>query len=392
MKTLLFVRKSLFFLLAAGCAACGTPAHDHPAETADEHDHPVETAPADADEHDHPGEVGFTRAQAAAAGLEVETVSPAPFAAVIPVGGQLQSPAGDEQTIAAPSSGILYFTDPSLTEGSAVRAGATLASISGETLLDGDPVQRAALNFEAAEREYRRAETLLADTLLSAREFDAIRARYEAARAAWRGQAQRMTARGLAVPVPMNGYLKSRLVGQGEYVSVGQPIAVVGRNRRLQLRADLPEHAFRSLSAIRSAHFRTAYDDTVRRLADLDGRLISTGQAADGAYIPLVFEFENPGDLLPGSFVDVYLLARPREEAITVPLSALTEEQGLRFVYLQLEDEVFKKQEVKAGQNDGSRVEILSGLEPGDRVVTRGAYQVKLAGASAAIPAHTHNH
>ncbi|WP_300728609.1 efflux RND transporter periplasmic adaptor subunit [uncultured Rikenella sp.] len=392
MKTLLFVRKSLFFLLAAGCAACGIPAHDHSAETADEHDHPVETAPADADEHDHPGEVGFTRAQAAAAGLEVETVSPAPFAAVIPVGGQLQSPAGDEQTIAAPSSGILYFTDPSLTEGSAVRAGATLASISGETLLDGDPVQRAALNFEAAEREYRRAETLLADTLLSAREFDAIRARYEAARAAWRGQAQRMTARGLAVPVPMNGYLKSRLVGQGEYVSVGQPIAVVGRNRRLQLRADLPEHAFRSLSAIRSAHFRTAYDDTVRRLADLDGRLISTGQAADGAYIPLVFEFENPGDLLPGSFVDVYLLARPREEAITVPLSALTEEQGLRFVYLQLEDEVFKKQEVKVGQNDGSRVEILSGLEPGDRVVTRGAYQVKLAGASAAIPAHTHNH
>ena len=190
----------------------------------------------------------------------------------------------------------------------------------------------------------------------------------------------------------MNGYLKSRLVGQGEYVSVGQPIAVVGRNRRLQLRADLPEHAFRSLSAIRSAHFRTAYDDTVRRLADLDGRLISTGQAADGAYIPLVFEFENPGDLLPGSFVDVYLLARPREEAITVPLSALTEEQGLRFVYLQLEDEVFKKQEVKVGQDDGSRVEILSGLEPGDRVVTRGAYQVKLAGASAAIPAHTHNH
>ncbi len=383
---------SLISILSVGILSCGHPDHDHPAESDADHLHASADAEEEAPGHDHPGEVGFTRAQATAAGLEVETVALAPFAAVIPVGGQLQSPAGDEQTIAAPSSGILYFTDPSLTEGSAVRAGATLASVSGETLLDGDPVQRAALNFEAAEREYRRAEKLAADTLLSAREFDAIRARYEAARAAWRGQAQRMTARGLAVPVPMNGYLKSRLVGQGEYVSVGQPIAVVGRNRRLQLRADLPEHAFRSLSAIRSAHFRTAYDDTVRRLADLDGRLVSAGRASDGAYIPLVFEFENPGDLLPGSFVDVYLLARPREEAITVPLSALTEEQGLRFVYLQLEDEVFKKQEVKVGQDDGSRVEILSGLEPGDRVVTRGAYQVKLAGASAAIPAHTHNH
>lgn len=43
-------------------------------------------------------------------------------------------------------------------------------------------------------------------------------------------------------------------------------------------------------------------------------------------------------------------------------------------------------------ESDGKRVEILHGLAEGDRVVTHGAYQVKLASASAAIPAHSHSH
>ena len=61
-------------------------------------------------------------------------------------------------------------------------------------------------------------------------------------------------------------------------------------------------------------------------------------------------------------------------------------------MYLQEDHEVFRKQEVKTGAEDGRRVEILSGLKAGDRVVTQGAYHVKLASASNAIPPHTHSH
>ena len=77
---------------------------------------------------------------------------------------------------------------------------------------------------------------------------------------------------------------------------------------------------------------------------------------------------------------------------ISVPLSALTEEQGVKFVYVQMDDECYRKQEVKTGLDDGTHVEILSGLKEGDRLVTEGAIHVKLASASNAIPAHTHNH
>lgn len=60
--------------------------------------------------------------------------------------------------------------------------------------------------------------------------------------------------------------------------------------------------------------------------------------------------------------------------------------------FIRLDEEGYKKQEVKLGANNGAEVQILSGLKPGDTVVTQGAYQVKLASASNAIPAHTHNH
>ena len=51
-----------------------------------------------------------------------------------------------------------------------------------------------------------------------------------------------------------------------------------------------------------------------------------------------------------------------------------------------------EKQWVTLGANNGSEVQILSGLKPGDEVVTRGAYQIKLSSASNAIPAHSHSH
>ena len=65
---------------------------------------------------------------------------------------------------------------------------------------------------------------------------------------------------------------------------------------------------------------------------------------------------------------------------------------GVYSVFIRLDEEGYKKQEVKLGANNGAEVQILSGLKPGDTVVTQGAYQVKLASASNAIPAHTHNH
>ena len=157
----------------------------------------------------------------------------------------------------------------------------------------------------------------------------------------------------------------------------------------------MPENCFNELKNISGANFKTAYGNTVYKLSDLNGRLLSFGRTsgAQSFYVPVTFEFDNTGDIISGSYADVYLLSSPSEGVISVPVSAITEEQGLFFVYIQIDDDCYEKQEVALGQNNGERAMILSGLSEGDRVVTKGVYHVKLAAISSVIPeGHSHSH
>lgn len=159
------------------------------------------------------------------------------------------------------------------------------------------------------------------------------------------------------------------------------------------MRADVSENYFNELGKIRNANFVVSYNNKAYRLADLNGRLLSFGKAADETsfYIPVTFEFDNIGDFIPGSYVEVYLLATPQNNVISIPVSALTEEQGIYFVYLQIGEEEFLKREIAIGESDGKNVRVLSGLSTGDKVVIKGAYQVKLASNSSVLPeGHSH--
>jgi RND family efflux transporter MFP subunit len=379
-----------------GCGS-GHEGHDHSSHSShDSHEH----CDGDGHSHDvadekeeHSDEISFTKHQAEAAGLQTETVAAGTFTQVIKVSGQIQVSQGDEATVSATSNGIVSFVNPSLTEGTSVRAGEALVRISAKNLPEGDPAVKAKIAYETAQKEFQRAEDLVKDKIISAKEYEQTRLRYETARTVYEAQASSVTANGVTVGSPIGGYVKNRLLKQGDYVSVGQAMITVSQNRRLQLRAEVPENHFGSLKNISSANFKPAYDNTVYRLADLNGRLLSFGRTSgeNSFYIPVIFEFDNVGDIIPGSYVEVYLLSVAREGVISIPVPALTEEQDLYFVYLQLDDEGYKKQEVTLGQNDGKRVVILSGLNAGDKVVTKGAYQVKLAATSSVTPeGHSH--
>ncbi len=387
----------LFVAAAMLLAACNSshPDHEHP--DGDGHDHSVE------DGHDHEGEaleygghedeIIFTHEQAEAVGLAVEEVVQGVFSHVIKTGGQIQSAQGDEATIVATSGGIVSFAASSMYEGAAIRAGETVVIISAKDMVDGDPAARARIEYETAEREYRRAEELIEDQIVSQRDLNEAQRRYELAKIAWEAQSPNVTADGVRVGSPIGGYIKNSLVDQGDYVSVGQPIATVSQNRRLLLRADVSASHFANLQGIGGANFQTPYDDRLYKISDMNGRLLSRGKAVDKGsfYIPVTFEFDNTGDIVPGSFVSVYLLSNPQENVISVPVSAVTEEQGLTFVYLRLDEEGYRKQEVTLGEDNGERVRIVSGLSPGQLVVTRGVYQVKLAAVSSVMPeGHSH--
>ena len=403
----------IYSILMAAClmASCHPGEKHHGA-----HDHEGE------EKEDHSGEIVMTDEQMEKAGVDIETVEPGDFTAVMKAAGQIVRRQGDEQTVSATISGIVYWRNASLSEGSQVGSGQPLADITARHLQDGDPIAKAKATFEAAKSEKERVKPLADENIVSQREYEQARLNYQTAKAAYEGIAASKSGSAV-VTTGMGGFIKSLIVKSGDYVNVGDPIAVVTQNRRQQLVVDVPECAYRNMNDIRSANFKATGNDNVYKLSELNGKLISYSRTLPegSAYLPATFEFDNVGDIIAGSFVEVYLLLKQKQNVITVPNTSLTEEQGLYYVYVKKhnhnheahedhehedhdheaheghehkgEEGIFEKREVKIGQTDGVRTEILSGLKAGECIVTEGAYQVKLAASSSAIPeGHNHNH
>lgn len=371
--------------------------HNHQEEAAhghEDHEHEGHNHEAEAESHaGHSDEIILSKEKAAAAGVTAEVVQPGTFYNVITTSGHILAAQGDETVVTANVAGIVSFDRP-VTEGMQVSKNGTLFTLVSEHLQDGDPVKRARIAYETAKEELERAEKLVGQKIVSQKDFNSIKERFENARIAYEALAPNAGQEGVAIKAPIGGYLKSCLVKEGDYVSVGQPVASITQNRKLYLRADVSERYYGVLSTIRSANFKPSYSEETFSLKELDGRLLSYGKATDDAayYIPVTFEFANRGNIVPGAFAEVYLLSDERQNVISLPVSAITEEQGLNFVYIQLDETCYKKQEVTLGCTDGNRVEITSGLKGGESVVTQGAIHVKLASASNAIPAHSHSH
>lgn len=381
--------------LLISLSACGSGAshdtHEHAESGAHAHEHEHD--------HDHEGEAAhgdeiiLTTEKAKAAGVVVKEVHPGTFRQVIHTSGEVLAAQGDEATVVATTAGIVSFPTP-MVEGKSVSMGSNLMVVSARNLAEGEPAERARIAYEAAKDEYDRAQKLVGSGIVSKKEFATIKETFENARLSYEALISQAGKTGQRVTAPISGYVKTCLVKEGDYVTVGQPLMTLTQNRRLYLRAEVSARYYKYLPGVVSANFKTPYDDRVYALEDLRGRVLSYGKSTDNSlyYLPIIFEFDNRGDIVPGSYVEVYLLSGEMNDVMVLPKTAITEEQGVNFVYLQLDAEGYKKQEVKLGADNGKDVQILSGVHAGDKVVVEGAYHVKLASASNAIPAHTHEH
>lgn len=340
----------------------------------------------------HDGGIFISPGRQADLGIRTAVVSAGEFHEVIRTGGRIVSSAGDESTVVAKSDGVISLNN--LSEGSAVGKGARIATISSREIGSGDRLAKARISYETARKEYERDLQLSEDNIVSETHLDRSRLEYEYAKAEYDAlSAGAAASGGIAVSSPISGFIKTLNVKNGDYVETGALIATVSRNRRLLLRADLSEKYFGKLGQIRDANFTTSYSDSVFRLKDLGGRLASYGRASDGDYfIPITFEFDNKGELVPGSYVDVYLIASSTGSMVSVPLSAVMEDQGVRYVFVQDADGDFLRREVVLGGSDGERICVRKGLSEGETIVTEGAVNVKLAGTVSTPAGHSHNH
>lgn len=320
-----------------------------------------------------------------------------PFNDVIKTSGQIISAPGDEIMVTAKAHGVVMFSGNKTIVGSAVETGTNLFSVAGGDFAQGNldaTFKESKANYEKAKATWQRNSELIKDKIISQNDFEQSQLEYENAQAVYNSFAKNYSAKGQAVLAGISGYIKNIFVSEGQMVEAGTPLATISKNKRLLLQANVSQKYFNKLSNITSANFKTTESDSIYNTSQLNGKVVSYGKSAavNAPFLPIVFEIDNAGTIIPGSVAEVFLKSSSIADALVIPVTALIEEQGNFYVYVQTEGESFQKREVKTGAGDGINIQLLSGVQEGERVVTKGAYQIKLSQASGTMPAHGHEH
>jgi len=354
------------------------------------------------DAHAHPSpaepsmvnKVVFTKEQSWKIDFKTETVRTQPFGQVIKTVARIEPATGNETDITAKAGGIVSFSANNLVEGKEVTAGQSLFRIASGGMMENNlavKISEAKNNFNQAEANYNRKKELAVDRIISEKELLEAHTSYENARAVVENLVNNTTEGGQNITSPMKGFLKQIWVSNGQYVEAGQRLATVSQNHSLMLNAYVQPQYSKILSSLNSAHLKTLNDNKSYTFEELNGKVLSYGKSVNdnNFLIPVYLQIDNKADFIQGSMVEIYLKTMTNSQALTIPNSALLEEQGIYFVYVQETPELFEKRQVITGVTDGINTEIISGLNVGERIVTQGAMLIKLAQAAGALDPHS---
>ena len=321
-----------------------------------------------------------------------------PFGQVIRATSRVQPSQEEVFTVSALTDGVVSIGAKALVEGREVRKGETLCIVKGSGTADENlatKYARAEADYNFARNEYERKKALASDRIVSESELRQAEAAFEIAKAVFENLKGNFDASGQSAKSPIEGFVTSVTVSNGQFVRAGDPIATVSRSRSLLVVAEIQPRYSACLKDICGATFKDMDSGRIWTLDELGGKVVSYGKSvsSDSPLIPVTFSVPNKGGFIPGSFLQTRIITRSETPAITLPTTSLIEEQGNYFVYRQLTPEYFEKTPVTIGASDGMRTEIRSGLSAGERVVSKGAMFVKLAQASGALDPHAgHNH
>jgi len=324
--------------------------------------------------------------------------SPANRALVAPpVGGIIESrslPRIGERVMRGQLLATLLQT-PTAAEAAQIRIENSRVDAERRRLAQGEIEARARLNAAAAEAD--RAKRLLEKKAYSQRQFEVAEADRKAAEATLAGMQEQIKALQTApttsnyqVTAPISGTIVELKKAAGEEVHPGEPILEIVALDQVWVEAPIFEKDLGRMTRSVDATFTTAaYPDK-----EFHGRLINIGAVVDEQSRTAKVEFEVnnlAGELKLGMQANLRLSAGDKTTVLLVPKESVLDNEGKKIVYVLRSGEEFERRDVVLGDEFGDKIAILSGVKRGERVVTQGAYQLKLQELRPAnAGAHTH--
>lgn len=344
-----------------------------------------------------PGIINYTKEQAWKNDFAVKLVEKELFSSTITTSGEMLAMPGEKQNVAAKSTGIILFASKKMVQGSRVKKGQLLFTVSGQDISNdniGVQFSEAKNKYLKSKSEYFRHKELFMDKIVSEKQFIESQTQYKSDSVSYFILAASVSEKGQRIYAPISGYIHELNISEGEYIETGHLLATISTNSTMLLRADLPQQYFRQLNSIVSGNFRPAYSPKTYKMEDLNGQIIAKGAsvAENNHFMPVYFKVQNDGSLLEGAFAEFYLITRNAEYSIAIPNSAIIEEQGNYYVYVQKQGESYLKTPIDIKETDGINSSVSNGLNEGDIIVSKGAMLIKIASASASMPAHNHSH
>lgn len=274
-----------------------------------------------------------------------------------------------------------YIRNIAVAEGQAVKVGQRLFTI--DPLDIEGAVEQARLGVKQAEdamkdakADYDRFENLYKEDVVSRQNYEKMKLNYDMAvtRAA-QAKAGLGTAQGqlkyAVVTSPINGVVTQKLANEGDIAAPGHPVLMVENPSRLQVRGSAPEEIYRTLKL--GAQVMVEVDGLDKAVAAKVAQLSPAADPMTHTYL-VKLDIAAAG-LRSGAFARI-LFPTGKRELLAVPEGAVQERAGIVGVFVVDAQGAAQYRMVRLGKKEGGLVEVLSGLNPGDKVVTGNAQAV----------------
>ena len=338
------------------------------------------------------GKVRLTDAVLASTGITIDTVGPRTITTTFEVPGQIVADDTKVAHVVPRLSGMIMSVGPKV--GDRVRRGDVLAVIHSRELADARSTYLVATHHtEFAKAAAVREEALWKKKISAEQDHLAAKRDYEEAAHAETVAAQKLIALGdtaasvaalesaapealprYEVRAPLDGVVLERDVTLGEAVGTDRALFVVGDLSSVWVDATL---SAAEIGAVRLGQTATILSADLGR--DVTGRVtyLSPRVEPETRKGTARFTIANAdGTLRPGLFVTVKLVETSAEVAMAIPVSAIQTFRDWQVAFFRF-GEWFEARPLTLGRSDGTWVEVVSGLSPGDRYAATNSFAIK---------------